>query len=171
MRNKIRTEEDFFNESKRLRAEALILADTLKDHPLRFKIVNEIEMEVEITKSDLKTIVSKNTQDNRFNAFKNKLAQDIRGFLEKAEEKSLVCPISLVPGNTIEREDGWRAFRIEGVLDFSLIGILSKISSLLAANKIGIFAISTFNTDYILTKKEDFDKAIDVLKAEGYLVK
>ena len=87
------------------------------------------------------------------------------------EERSLVCPVSLVPQNTIEREDGWRAFRIEGVLDFSLIGILSKISSLLAANKIGIFAISTFNTDYILTKKEDFDKAIDVLKAEGYLVK
>ena len=87
------------------------------------------------------------------------------------EEKSLVCPISLVPNDTIEREDGWRAFRIEGVLDFSLIGILSKISSLLAANKIGIFAISTFNTDYILTKKENFDKAIDVLKAEGYLVK
>ena len=83
------------------------------------------------------------------------------------EEKSLVCPISLVPNDTIEREDGWRAFRIEGVL----IGILSKISSLLAANKIGIFAISTFNTDYILTKKENFDKAIDVLKAEGYLVK
>ena len=87
------------------------------------------------------------------------------------EEKSLVCPVSLVPNDTIEREDGWRAFRIEGVLDFSLIGILSKISSLLAANKIGIFAISTFNTDYILTKKENFDKAIDVLKAEGYLVK
>ena len=42
-------------------------------------------MDVEITKSDLKTIVSKNTQDNRFNAFKNKLAQDIRGFLEKAQ--------------------------------------------------------------------------------------
>ena len=87
------------------------------------------------------------------------------------EERSLVCPVSLVPQNTIEREDGWRAFRIEGVLDFSLIGILSKISSLLAANKIGIFAISTFNTDYIFTKKENFDKAIDVLKAEGYLVK
>ena len=87
------------------------------------------------------------------------------------EERSLVCPVSLVPQNTIEREDGWQAFRIEGVLDFSLIGILSKISNLLAANKIGIFAISTFNTDYILTKKENFDKAIDVLKAEGYLVK
>lgn len=84
------------------------------------------------------------------------------------EERSLVCPVSLVPQNTIEREDGWRAFRIEGVLDFSLIGILSKISGLLAANGIGIFAVSTFNTDYILTKTENFDKAIDILKAEGY---
>ena len=42
------------------------------------------------------------------------------------EEKSLVCPVSLVPDNTTQREDGWRAFRIEGVLDFSLIGILAK---------------------------------------------
>ena len=87
------------------------------------------------------------------------------------EERSLVCPTELVPGNTIERNEGWRALRIEGVLDFSLIGILSKISTCLAEKNIGIFAISTFNTDYILTKKENFDKAIDVLKAEGYLVK
>ena len=84
------------------------------------------------------------------------------------EENSLVCETSLIPVNTIERENGWRAFRIEGVLDFSLIGILSKISGLLAANGIGIFAVSTFNTDYILTKTENFDKAIDILKAEGY---
>lgn len=68
------------------------------------------------------------------------------------EEKSLVCPTALVPRNTTEQEDGWRAFRIEGILDFSLIGILSKISSILAENSIGIFVISTFNTDYILTK-------------------
>ncbi len=68
------------------------------------------------------------------------------------EEKSLVCPIPFVPLNTITREDGWRAFRIEGVLEFSLIGILSKISSVLAENGIGIFAISTFNTDYILPR-------------------
>ena len=50
---------------------------------MRFVVTNVITMDVEITKSDLKTIVSKNTQDNRFNAFKNKVAQDIRGFLEK----------------------------------------------------------------------------------------
>ena len=79
-----RTENDYFYESKRFRAEALLIADTLKDCPMRFTITNVITMDVEITKSDLKTIVSKNTQDNRFNAFKNKVAQDIRGFLEKS---------------------------------------------------------------------------------------
>lgn len=54
------------------------------------------------------------------------------------------------------------------MLDFSLIGILSKLSVLMADNEIGIFAISTFNTDYILTKKENFDKAIKVLEDAGY---
>ena len=86
------------------------------------------------------------------------------------EEKSLVCPIPLVPQNTIEREDGWRAFRIEGILDFSLIGILSKITSLLSDNGIGIFAISTFNTDYILTKTENLEQAISVLQSAGYSI-
>ena len=69
------------------------------------------------------------------------------------EENSLVCQTADVPGNTLERDDGWKAFRIEGTLDFSLIGILAKLSALLAQNGVGVFAISTFNTDYILTKK------------------
>lgn len=84
------------------------------------------------------------------------------------EEKSLVCITKDVPPNVIERDDGWKAFRIQGLLDFSLIGILSKISGILAENKIGIFAISTFNTDYVLTKKENYEKALDVLKDAGY---
>lgn len=84
------------------------------------------------------------------------------------EEISLVCIASDVPSNVIERDDGWRAFRIQGVLDFALIGILSKISTLLADNEIGIFAVSTYNTDYILTKKDDFAKAIEVLDHAGY---
>lgn len=87
------------------------------------------------------------------------------------EENSLVCPTSVAPSDTTERSDGWRAFRIEGVLDFSLIGILSKISAVLAENRIGIFAISTFNTDYILTKEADFGKALELLSAEGYTIK
>ena len=69
-----------------------------------------------------------------------------------------------------DRDDGWKAFRIQGVLDFSLIGILSKISSVLAENEIGIFAISTFNTDYILTKEENFGRAIEVLSKAGYQI-
>lgn len=69
---KRRTDEDYYIESKRYREEVLQIADTLKNNPLRFTITNVITMVMEITKSDLKTVVSKNTQDNRFNAFKNK---------------------------------------------------------------------------------------------------
>lgn len=86
------------------------------------------------------------------------------------EELSLVIPTDVVPVETIERDDGWRAFRIQGVLDFSLIGILSKISGLLADAGIGIFAVSTFNTDYILVKKENFEKALGVLADAGYQI-
>lgn len=90
-------------------------------------------------------------------------------FIGKTDEEiSLVCSSKLVPNKTIACDHGWKAFRIEGVLDFSLIGILSKISTLLAENKIGIFAVSTYNTDYILTKQENFEKAIQLLKANGY---
>lgn len=84
------------------------------------------------------------------------------------EELSLVCRTEKVPDNITEREDNWKAFRIEGVLDFSLIGILSKISTVLAENKIGIFVVSTFNTDYVLVKGENFERALEVLKGEGY---
>ena len=86
------------------------------------------------------------------------------------EEISLVCKTEDTPSNTTECDDGWKAFRIEGVLDFSLIGILSKISGILADNKIGIFAVSTYNTDYILVKSENFDKARIVLAEAGYTV-
>lgn len=82
--NQTRTEEEYFAESKRLREKVMLIADSLKDNPMRFVITNGITMDVEITKSDLKTIASKNTQDNRFNAFKNVLAQDIKGFIEKS---------------------------------------------------------------------------------------
>lgn len=84
------------------------------------------------------------------------------------EEISLVCKTEDVPENTLVRDDGWKGFRIEGVLDFSLIGILSKISAILAENKVGIFAVSTYNTDYIFVKEENFGKAINALKDNGY---
>lgn len=92
-------------------------------------------------------------------------------FVSKTDEEiSVVCETKDVPGNTIERSDGYKAFRIEGKLDFSLIGILSKISTALAKNNIGIFAISTYNTDYILVKSEEFNKAAEVLDEKGYRI-
>lgn len=92
-------------------------------------------------------------------------------FVGKTEEElSLVCKTEDVPAETLERDDGWRGFRIAGVLDFSLIGILSKLSTVLAENMIGIFAVSTYNTDYILVKTDIFERAMQVLAAEGYEV-
>lgn len=84
------------------------------------------------------------------------------------EEVSLVCPDAFVPDHVIGREDGWKAFCIEGTLDFSLIGILARISAVLAAENIGIFVVSTYNTDYVLVKKENFDRALNALSEAGY---
>lgn len=92
-------------------------------------------------------------------------------FLGKTDEEiSLVTDSRFVPEITTDREDGWKGFRIKGILDFSLIGILSKISQILADNKIGIFAVSTFNTDYILVKKENFERALKALEEQGYKI-
>ena len=90
-------------------------------------------------------------------------------FIGKTDEEiSLVCPTASVPVDTAAREDGWRGFRIEGVLDFSLTGILAKLSGILAENGIGIFAVSTYNTDYILVKAENLDRSLSVLESAGY---
>ena len=92
-------------------------------------------------------------------------------FLGKTDEEiSLVTDSRFVPEITTDIEDGWKGFRITGILDFSLIGILSKISQILADNKIGIFAVSTFNTDYILVKKENFERALKALEEQGYKI-
>ena len=86
------------------------------------------------------------------------------------EEKSLVCLTSEVPPNVIRRDDGWKALRIQGVLEFSLIGILSKITVILADNNISIFAVSTYNTDYLLIKKGNYEKAIQALENAEYKI-
>ena len=92
-------------------------------------------------------------------------------FLGKTDEElSLVCRTEDTPADTTERDDGWKGFRIEGVLEFSMVGILSKLSGILAEKEIGLFAVSTYNTDYILVKEANFAKALEVLVAEGYTI-
>lgn len=76
---------DYYKESMRFRKEALSAAEELKGNPKYFDFDNGISGRIEITKSDIKTIVSKKTNDNKFNAFKNLVAKDIQGFIAKAK--------------------------------------------------------------------------------------
>lgn len=96
------------------------------------------------------------------------LAGDVFFIGKTSDELSLVCETCAVPERAVAREDGWRAFRIVGTLDFSLVGILAEIAAVLAQSGIGIFAVSTYDTDYILVKAENFDVAADALLAAGH---
>ncbi len=92
-------------------------------------------------------------------------------FLAKTDcEISVVCRTHEVPANTINREDGWTGFRVCGTLEFSLVGILADISRCLSDAGVSIFAVSTYNTDYILVKKEDWERAKSALLNAGYEV-
>lgn len=85
------------------------------------------------------------------------------------DELSIVCEDKNIP-QEMKVERTWRILKIEGPLDFSLIGILADISSILANEKISIFAISTFDTDYILVKEEDLEKSISTLMNNGHYI-
>ena len=82
-------------------------------------------------------------------------------------ELSIVCPEARVPpGITAER--GWRALQIHGPLQFDAVGILAGFASPLADAGISIFAVSTFDTDYVLVKAAQVDRAVEALVAAGH---
>ncbi|MBU3179919.1 ACT domain-containing protein [Clostridium psychrophilum] len=83
------------------------------------------------------------------------------------DELSIVCTQDSIPNN-IKCESNWRILKVEGPLNFSLIGIISSISNVLAQQKISMFAVSTYDTDYILVKDKDIDNAIVSLSVVGY---
>ena len=83
-------------------------------------------------------------------------------------EVSLVCETEKAPFATTAREDGWRALRFGGDLELSLTEALSKLSGLLSDNGISVFAVFTFDSDYVLIRDTDLEKALDVLGAAGY---
>lgn len=91
-------------------------------------------------------------------------------YANTGEEFSLVCPTGAVPVAALQREDGWKGFRIQGVLEFSLIGVLAEVSRVLAEENIGIFAVSTYNTDYIFVKKAQLEQALAALEKAGHQV-
>jgi hypothetical protein len=79
-----------------------------------------------------------------------------------ADELSIVCPAAIVPDG-LRCESGWRALRIAGAMDLSSVGVLASVLNPLAEAGIGIFAVSTFDTDYVLVRGEQFTTAVGVL--------
>lgn len=85
------------------------------------------------------------------------------------DELSIVCLQESVPASVLS-EAGWRSLKVHGPLDFSLVGILASITAPLAEAGISIFAISTYNTDYLLIKEEQLEKALGALTQAGFQV-
>ncbi|BBL80175.1 amino acid-binding protein [Rubrobacter xylanophilus] len=84
------------------------------------------------------------------------------------EELSVVCPEDLVPDG-IRREGGWRVLKVEGPLDFGQTGILSSLLGPLSG--VGVFVLSTYETDYVLVKEDQLGRAVSALVREGHIVR
>lgn len=85
------------------------------------------------------------------------------------DELSIVCGTRYVPSG-VRQQGGWRMLRVRGPLDFSLVGILSRITAPLAAAGISVFAVSTFDTDYLLVPDADLARAVACLRQTGMIV-
>lgn len=95
------------------------------------------------------------------------LGSSFYSITKTSEELSVVCAQQDIPGDVLCERD-WRILKVEGPLDFSLVGILFSVSMVLAENDISIFAISTYDTDYILVKDKDADGAVKALRKNRY---
>ena len=85
-----------------------------------------------------------------------------------SDEVSIVCLTELVPGE-VRHETGWTAFKLQGPFPFDLPGVLASFLAPLAANAIPIFALSTFDTDYVLVKEETAERALEALREAGHI--
>lgn len=94
-------------------------------------------------------------------------AGELTSITSTDDELSLVCAADSVP-TEITHTAGWRALKVRGPLEFSLIGIIAGLATVLADAGISIFTISTYDTDYILVHGDQFESALDRLKAAGY---
>ncbi len=84
-------------------------------------------------------------------------------------ELSVVCPQERVPAGIL-CEKGWRALGLEGPLDFALVGVLAPVLAPLAEAGVSVFAVSTYDTDYVLVEDDQLDRAVDALRGRGYEV-
>ncbi len=94
---------------------------------------------------------------------------DLLAFIRSRDELTVVCVERYVPPEVIA-ERGWRALQVQGPLDFTLVGALAAIAVPLAQAGVSIFAISTYDTDYVLVKEEALERAVQALEQAGFLV-
>ncbi len=96
---------------------------------------------------------------------------ELWAYLATSEERTLVCPENVVAQHLPPQaavESGWRAIRVAGNLDFGLVGILASIAEPLAGAGVSIYSLSTYDTDYVLVKEFDLERALDALGAAGF---
>jgi hypothetical protein len=86
-----------------------------------------------------------------------------------ADELSIVCPDAAVPEG-VKCERGWRCLRVAGAMPLSTVGVMAALAAALASAGVSVFAISTFDTDYLLVRAADFDRAVAALRAAGHAV-
>ena len=122
-------------------------------------VLKLMEKEYSVYKFDPEYIITENT-----------LTKDFISITRTKDELSVIAEKNKLIG-FLEVENGWKIFRINEVLDFNLVGILSKISTILANENISIFVMSTFNTDYIMVKEENVKNAIEILIKNNYEIK
>jgi len=84
------------------------------------------------------------------------------------DEISVVTSQQIIESNDVKSSNNWRVLKIIGPLDFSLVGIIADIAAILKQEQISVFTISTYDTDYILVKENNLDKAVKALKERGH---
>ncbi len=94
----------------------------------------------------------------------------LMAWIATASEVTVVCAEDRVPDG-IQREAGWRCLSVAGPLDLSLVGILSRLTAVLAEARIPVFALSSFDTDHLLVRAEDLDRAVAALRDAGHRVR
>lgn len=97
------------------------------------------------------------------------LESDFYSITKTSDELSIVCSEAAVPENVI-CERGWKGLKVDGPLDFGLTGILAGISAVLAGKEVSIFAVSTYDTDYVLVRNKDLETAVEALEEAGYVI-
>jgi hypothetical protein len=90
-------------------------------------------------------------------------------YIHTPEEFSVVCQERYVPPE-VKAERGWRSLKVHGPLDFSLVGVLASLTAVLAEASVSVFVLSTFETDYVLVKEKQLERAVQALRQAGYTV-